>query len=106
LPKLAGFFKKIEKKTKKKLPECSSRKAVEPRLELFLEVGLDKVEGWIREVLATRPLPIEARLRPEGAGVGVGGKVAPLLTEFRDSLRRRVPEWLEGKNAKNANKQK
>ena len=67
---------------------------------MFLEVGLDKVEGWIREVLATRPLPIEARLRPEGAGVGVGGKVAPLLTEFRDSLRRRVPEWLEGKNAK------
>ena len=41
-------------------------------------------------MLMTRPLPIEARLKPEGAGVGVGGNVAPLATEFRDSLLRRL----------------
>ena len=41
-------------------------------------------------MLMTRPLPIEARLKPEGAGVGVGGQVAPLATEFRDSLLRRL----------------
>lgn len=64
------------------LPECSSKKALEPRRDDGLDDGLD-VGCW-RET-ADRPVPIDARLRPE-AGVGVGGKVAPLVTELRDSL--------------------
>ncbi len=77
---------------------CSSRYAFDPRLEFDLDVGLDKLEGCgTRLELATRPLPIEARLIPEGAGVGVGGKVAPRETELRDSLRRRLPRVRVGR---------
>ena len=68
---------------------ASSRKAFEPRRELDLDVGLERVEaGWTRDMAELRPLPIEARLRPD---VGVGGSVAPRVTEFRDSLLLRFP---------------
>jgi len=69
---------------------ASSRKAFEPRREFDLDVGLERVEaGWTRDMADERPLPIDARLSPVVA-VGVGGRVAPLVTEFRDSLRLRL----------------
>ena len=71
---------------------ASSRKAFEPRRELDLDVGLERVEaGWTRVMAELRPLPIEARLRPDVGAVGVGGSVAPRVTEFRDSLLLRFP---------------
>ena len=60
----------------------------------------------------TRPLPIEARLKPEGACVGVGGKVAPLATEPLDSLLLRLlggtptPSFNEETNTKMQTKSK
>ena len=52
---------------------ASSRKAFEPRRELDLDVGLERVEaGWTRDMAELRPLPIEARLRPDVGAVGVG----------------------------------
>jgi hypothetical protein len=64
-------------------------------------------EAGIRDELEYRPLPIDARLSPEGAVVGVGGKVAPRVTELRDSLLRRLlvpPEAPTKQKTKTKNK--